>query len=333
MGAAFDLATKLGGAKPNGSGGFLAYCPVHEADGCAHDPSLNIDDGEDVPLVVHCLVGCDQGRVVEEIKARGYSPSPNGSGPARALKSVAAVWTPVPPTVDTPPPPLAHPKRGKPNERWLYLNAEVRPFAADFRFDLPNGGKDVLPCHWCESDRGDHAWRFIFPKKSRPIYGLDRLAARPSAPVLLVSGAKCADVGDRIAPAYVSVTWQGGDDSVEYVDWKALTGRTVVAWADNDPSGIRSMRKAEARLKLLGCQVRFVQIPKGASVSWDIADAAAEGMSAADVVALIEGASETQPKFVKEISASGTAGKPGLVPEYSESALARTSMNNFVAGP
>jgi D5 N terminal like len=320
MGAAFDLASKLGGSKPNGHGGYKAFCPVHEADGRAHDPSLNIDDGEDGKLLVHCLVHCDQGRVVDAIKARGYWPSPNGKGPARALKSVATVWTPVPPTVDTPDHPVAHPKRGKPTALWTYRDADARPFTVDFRFDLPGAKKEVLPCTWAQSDRGVRAWRWMH-SKPRPIYGLDRLAARPAAPVLLVSGAKCADVGDRVAPGYVSITWQGGDDLVEHVDWKALAGRAVTIWSDHDPSGIRSMRKAESRLKLLGCQVRFVQIPEGASVSWDIADAAAEGMSAADVVALIEGASETPPKFVKESSASDTPGKPGLVPEYSESAL------------
>ena len=319
MGAAFDLASKLGGSKPNGHGGCRAYCPLHESDGRDHDPSLDIDERDGV-LLVHCRAGCDQERVVAAIKARGYWPSPNGKGLARALKSVAAVWKPVPPTIDTPAPPVVHPKRGKPNGLWTYRDAEGRPFTADFRFDLPGGKKDVLPCTWAQSDRGARSWRWVH-SKPRPLYGLDRLAARPSAPVLLVSGCKCADVGDRIATAYVVVTWQGGDDSVDLVDWKALAGRTVVGWADNDPSGIKAMRKAESRLKLLGCQVRFVQIPKGASVSWDIADAEAEGMSATDVVALIEGASETPPKFVKESSASDSAGKPGDVPEFSESAL------------
>jgi len=321
MGAAFDLATKLGGSKPNGRGGFLAYCPVHEADGRAHDPSLNIDDGEDVPLVVFCLVGCDQKRVVEKIKALGLWPSPNGKGPAtRALKSVAAVWKPVPPTVDTPAPPLAHPKRGKPNGLWIYRDAEGRPFTADFRFDLLGGKKDVLPCTWAQSDSGARAWRWMHAKP-RPIYGLDRLAARPGASVLLVSGCKCADVGHRIATAYVVVTWQGGDDSVGHVGWNALAGRTVIIWSDHDPSGIKSMRKAESLLKLLGCRVLFVQIPAGASVSWDIADAEAEGMGAAAVIALIEAATETPPGFVKPESSATTAGKPGDVPEYSESAL------------
>lgn len=317
MGAAFDLASKLGGAKPNGHGGCLAFCPIHEADGGDHDPSLDIDE-KDGKLLLKCRVGCDQRRVVEAIKARGFWPSRNGDGSGtRALKSV--VWTPIAPTADTPAQPLAHPKRGRPNGLWLYRDAEGRPFTADYRYDQPNGGKDVLPCTWAQSEGGERSWRFMAAKR-RPLYGLDRLAARPGAPVLLVSGAKCADVGDRIAPAYVSVTWQGGDDLVERVDWKELAGRAVTIWSDNDPSGIKSMRKAESRLKLLGCQVRFVQIPKGASVSWDIADAEAEGMSAADVVALIEGASETPPKFVKP-EGPAAAGKPGDVPEYSESAL------------
>jgi putative DNA primase/helicase len=327
VGAAADLAQALGGARPNGKGGYLAYCPNHEADGGKHHASLNIDEGENGRPVVYCLAhgkdGCSQAVVIARLKARGlWIDRPEHRREQRAtLKSVSTIWTPIAPTADTPAHPLAHPKRGRPNGLWGYKDAESRTFACDFRFDKPNGGKDVLPCTWCQNDSGARAWRWM-STKPRPIYGLDRLAARPEAPVLLVSGCKCTDAGERLVPTHASVTWQGGDDSVELVDWKALAGRTVVVWADNDPSGIKAMRNAAARLKLLGCSVRFVQIPAGAPVSWDIADAEAEGMSSAGVMALLEGATDKEPELIKpEGAPSGSPGKPGDVPEYSESAL------------
>lgn len=324
MSAAADLAAALGGTQPNGRGGFRALCPVHEADGRDHDPSLDIDE-KDGKLLVICRTngkaGCSQQAVIKALMDRGlWSGRGERRRQERALKAVKTVWTPISPTADTPFPPAAHPKRGKPNGLWIYRDADGRPFAADYRFDLPNGKKDVLPCNWCQSDGGARAWRWMHVKP-RPIYGLDRLAARPGAPVLLVSGCKCADAGGRMVPTHVSVTWQGGDDSVKYVDWKALTGRYVVISPDNDPGGIKSMREAAAGLKLLGCEVRFVQIPADKPVSWDVADAEAEGMSARDVLALIEATTEAPPEFMAPEVEDAQPGKPRYAPEFSETAL------------
>jgi putative DNA primase/helicase len=323
VGAAADLASALGKARPNGRGGYRALCPIHEADSLDHDPSLDIMPGDKQPVVVFCRV-CGRSRqpeIIAELTRRGlWADRPERRRQERAaLKSI--VWTPVSPTDDTPPHPVAHPKRGKPDGLWVYRDAESRPFACDFRFNLPGGKKDVLPCTWCQSDSGARAWRWMHAKP-RPIYGLDRLAARPEAPVLLVSGAKCADVGERIAPTYVSVTWQGGDDSVDLVDWKPLAGRKVTSWADNDSGGVKSMRKAAALLKLMGCGIRFVQVPAGRPVAWDLAGAEAEGTSSVAVVALIESATDKEPEVAKpEGAPAATPGKPGELPEYSESAL------------
>src|SRR5260221_10657671 len=107
MGAAFNLASKLGGAKPNGRGGLRAFCPVHEADGGDHDPSLDIDE-KNGKLLVHCRAGCDQKEVMAALRALEVWPNSNGAG---LLKAVAAIWKPTAPTVEHPVP-LAHPKRG-----------------------------------------------------------------------------------------------------------------------------------------------------------------------------------------------------------------------------
>ena len=47
------------GCKPVKSGdGYQAYCPIHEADGQGHNPSLSIKAGDTVPVIVHCHAGC-----------------------------------------------------------------------------------------------------------------------------------------------------------------------------------------------------------------------------------------------------------------------------------
>ena len=143
--------------------------------------SLDIDEKND-KLLVTCRVGCAQEAVIAALKARGLW----NDRKERTLKSI--VWTPASPTIDTPNPPSAHPKRGKPNALWVYRAAQGLPFAADYRFDLPGGKKDVLPCTWCESDGGARSWRFVAAKR-RPILGWIDLPHVLVPLVLLVSGA------------------------------------------------------------------------------------------------------------------------------------------------
>nr|WP_246591083.1 DUF6371 domain-containing protein [Georgfuchsia toluolica] len=72
-----------------------------------------------------------------------------------------------------------------------------------------------------------------FPEP-RPLYGLDRLAAKPDATVLLVEGEKCADAAAEVLPEYAVLTWPGGCKAVKKVDWRPLAGRKVICWPDAD---------------------------------------------------------------------------------------------------
>ena len=57
--AALDALTAHG-CKPTPSGrGYIAYCPVHEADHNGHKPSLSIHPGDKQPFVLNCHAGCD----------------------------------------------------------------------------------------------------------------------------------------------------------------------------------------------------------------------------------------------------------------------------------
>ena len=63
---AAEIAVALGGARRNGRG-WLCKCPAH------HDrtPSLSIDDGDRVPIVVKCFAGCDSREVLAELRRLG----------------------------------------------------------------------------------------------------------------------------------------------------------------------------------------------------------------------------------------------------------------------
>ena len=62
-------------------------------------------------------------------------------------------------------------------------------------------------------------------KEPRYLYGLDRLAAKPDATVLITEGEKCADAADGQLPELACLTWPGGSKAISKIDWSPLAGR------------------------------------------------------------------------------------------------------------
>jgi len=124
-------------------------------------------------------------------------------------------------------------------DTWIYPDAAGDPLCLVVRFDVVNpDGTPVLgsdgkpkketPALVCgEWSDGTTEWRWMHPPEPRPVYGLDRLAARPDAPVLLVEGEKAADAAQIRFPDHVAVTWQGGSNNVSKADLSVFAGRVV----------------------------------------------------------------------------------------------------------
>jgi hypothetical protein len=53
--------------------GYVALCPVHEADGRPHNPSLSIRERVG-KIWVHCFAGCAQSDVIDALRVRGLWP-------------------------------------------------------------------------------------------------------------------------------------------------------------------------------------------------------------------------------------------------------------------
>lgn len=274
--------------------------------------------GDLVSLYAYLFTGGDQGNAARELavkvgieipatapqdrkaerKVEGGAQAsiPTDEAPAPKEKKKSSPWIPVLPVPDDAPPrPEAHEFRGMPTHRWRYLDAEGRLLGFICRFTTSDGGKEIAPLHFCRHEStGKLKWNWISAPDPRPLYRLDRLAAKTGATVLLVEGEKCADVGNEHLPEMVSVTWPGGSKAWEKADWSPLAGRKVVLWPDCDAQrdkktqellpdekqpGWKAMAGIAQRLLALGCQVWMLQIPPpGAKPSgWDIADAVAEG--------------------------------------------------------
>jgi uncharacterized protein (DUF927 family) len=169
------------------------------------------------------------------------------------------------------------------------------------RFDTASG-KEILPMT-CGAD----GWRFKGPPAPRPLYGLDRLAARPDAPVLAVEGEKAADAIGAPFADHVAVTWSGGAKAAARSDWRPLAGRRVVIWPDADDAG-RDAARAVARLALEAgaASAAIVRVPEDWPAGWDLADVPPAGVTAATLRAMLDAAEAVA------VSASD-AGDDGLV--------------------
>jgi len=224
------------------------------------------------------------------------------AGPAVVGDSKARTdWTPVLPVPDDAgEPPRAHIKRGRPELRWDYCDADGRLLGCVYRFRTSDGGKEVLPVTYCQHPSGAREWRWVSFREPRPLYRpVDRHGHlrpwRDDATVLVVEGEKCADVACAELPIYDVLSWPGGGKAVTRSDWPQIAGRDVIVWPDCDAKrdsdgvllpaekqpGVAAMLRLAEVLRGLGCTVRTVAIPAPGSVAdgWDVADAVAEGLT------------------------------------------------------
>lgn len=208
--------------------------------------------------------------------------------PAHAVRRDKPSGDPVTPIpADAPARPQSHPSKGEPSAVWTYRNPAGEPTGYAVRFDT-EGGKDVLPLTlWRES--GALKWRWKAAAEPRPLYGLDRLADRPEAVVLIVEGEKAADAAPARFPDMAVISWSGGSKASGKADWTPLAGRTVIIWPDHDLAG-RDAADAVARhaSRCGAAQVGTVRPPAYFPEAWDLADPWPIGFDQAQASALIE---------------------------------------------
>ncbi|MCC7080111.1 MAG: DUF3987 domain-containing protein [Burkholderiales bacterium] len=250
------IADALGGARRDGAG-YVALCPCH-AD--TH-PSLALHLGDDGRLLWHCRAGCPQDAIRDALAGRGllngreHVPAPRRA--PRAATAPTAASAPIPEGE----PDMTDTRMGAPSDSWCYRSAEGMPLYYVARYQTP-AGKSIRP--WTRD--GSH-WRQRAYPAPRPLYGLDRLAARPDAPVLIAEGERCADAAHvALGAEWVCITWAGGAAAVRKSDWTPLRGRRVLVWPDRDDPGRRAAE--DIRRILPGADVLDVPGDDG----WDIAD-------------------------------------------------------------
>ncbi len=174
------------------------------------------------------------------------------------------------PPADAGVPDMAMRQLGAPSRVWTYPDADGVALGYVARYDTP-AGKEIRCWTWGARGADAPEWACGHWSKPRPLYGLDLLAKRADAAVLVVEGEKAADAARGLLKAYVSVTWPGGAHAWRHANWEPLRGRRVVLWPDNDKPGREAMAGiADALARGLGCSVKVIDPsdqPEGADAA------------------------------------------------------------------
>lgn len=215
--------------------------------------------------------------LMERYRLDQHTPAP-ATAPARPANATAdRLLMPVPEGTN---PPAAHERKhyrhGTPTQQWAYRNADGCLLFYIYRFDTDTD-KQVLPLTYRQDSKGTGwRWKGITGDTPRPLYGLDRLAARPDAPVLIAEGEKAADAAGEHLPDVVAVTWMGGTNATRKADWAPLKGRRVIVWPDADEPGRKAAADIIQRLTGIAAELAQITPPDGKPDGWDAADATQE---------------------------------------------------------
>ena len=290
--AATDLVSVVGNVTPLVKRGseYVGKCVAHSPD---NNPSMyvNVRKG-----LVHCfscgfstdLIGFVQHVYSLDFKGAcewlGAKPSLSPALSAPPRKPVPSRITSKPPA-DVESPNMLIRSLGPPSKIWPYRDHDGGILGYVARYDSEEG-KEIRCWTWGKVGDAPAGWACGHWNAPRPLYGLDRLAARPTDRVVICEGEKAADAAGRFLPGYVAVSWPGGAQSLAKADWSPLAGRTVLLWPDADEPGWKAMQSIATILADpagLACTVRILDSNQMAP-GWDAADAESEGWSTEELV-------------------------------------------------
>jgi putative DNA primase/helicase len=230
------------------------------------------------------LTGWDLATAARRIEAHLGLPAAHSPAPGRRSAAGRPLRLPDQPPPDAPPPEL-----GRATAQWCYRNGQGEPLFWVQRLELQQNGKrrkafvqrTWLDGGWHFPSRRD-PFRSDWPAP-RPLYRLPELERRPWAEVLITEGEKAAEAAALLFPDLVVLSWCGGSQALQAVDWTPLAQRAVTLWPDADGPGREAMATLSALLLELDCTVAVVLPPGCTESDWDLADApGADGWDLAD---------------------------------------------------
>jgi Protein of unknown function (DUF3631) len=198
-------------------------------------------------------------------------------------------WSVVVPVPDTAGAPyMNHGILGDPVAFWIYRDASGARVCYVARYNKAGGEKVFLPYSYWRDTAGNLEWRCKNVPDPRPLYGLELLARRPNAVVIVTEGEKACEAARSIFTADVVVSPMKGAKSPHKADWQPLKGRDVIIWPDNDGVGAGFAVAVAGLLRDIAASIRVVDIEKLVAIDggrrgvthnpdgWDAADVVPE---------------------------------------------------------
>lgn len=249
---------------------------------------------------------------------KALSEASNGGGNGAPLTPPQGVLI-CPAPINALPAMSKHKTHGIASQVWTYKGPKGEVLGHVARFDKPDGTKAIMPQTYWRDDRGE-GWRWKGWPEQRPLYGLDSLAAKPEAPVLIVEGEKTADAAAGLFPDLVTVCWQGGANATAKADFGPLQGRRCVILPDADDAGLKAARSVRGQLQKIGVRLALIiALPEALPKGWDCADEFTTGFSLDDLKKLIVAALNETETATTVINAQSDGWPSGFV--MSESGL------------
>lgn len=255
---------------------YVGLCPFHSE----KTPSFWVIPAKQFCHCFGCGANHDVVSFIQEIEGLDFKAACERLGAKQDWPAIAPIQQerrePLPPRNTAKPPTgtaapsMAISALGEPSRIWPYRDVDGTVLGYVARYETPEG-KQIRCWTWGQRGEKPARWECGHWSKPRPLYGLDRLAARPDNWVLVVEGEKAADAAQTLLPDFVAITFPGGADSWRHTNWSPMRGRKVVLWPDNDGPGIKCATKIADILSSLECLVWTLD-PKDMSDGFDAAD-------------------------------------------------------------
>lgn len=281
---------KLTGVVENGEGKWKAYCPLHEADGGQHDPSLHVAEASDGKVLFRCMVCGDSAPAAKFVHALDMTMSelfPEHSKFTRQDK-----------------------KNGrhsgmKKTAEFLYRDADGIVVYKTERWESIDGERKTFSQ---SRPNGQGGWLPTVKGIEKVLYRLPELiATSKDQPVYIVEGEKKVECLVKWGLTATCNVGGAGKWKREY--GKFFRGRPVIILPDNDPinpetgrkPGIDHARDIINSLKEIAASVRVLELP-GLPPKGDIVDWIAAGGTLPKLLELLQ-----QPDTATEsIAAAGS---------------------------
>jgi AAA domain len=221
---------------------------------------------------------------------------------------------PVPDDAGQPPAHLMKMGNRKADHRYKYPDAQGHLLGYVLRWEARDGERKTFrPITYWRDASGRCKWRQkAWPQGRRPLFGLNKLAARPNAKVLLLEGEKAAialefgplaDALKWCGEDVIAVTWPGGGKAVAHADFSPLKGRDVIIAPDAHAPGEKTADELTLILRNVGVRSlrRWKAPPEAQQIkdAWDIADAIPPGWTPEDIVkSIVEAPEISAPRIV-----------------------------------